>query len=203
MDTTTAILLQWTLKTACEGTWKHLFPLEPMPMAVLLLGAYDTWRNKDKDRWENEILPFQYGMRVLCNSVETFPDYLFTGDGFYYDNQHIKKIIESGKTVLKYQSMISEHQCRSGAFEYEFEGLRAICLNGGGGSNAFSSVYDESKHDIMISFNFNGKFWKFSIYTTKNMDCSLIAHKYGGGGHPKACGFEVKNFYNIFKKLKP
>ncbi len=187
--------------SACEGTWKYLFPERPMPRAVLLLGKYDTWRNQDADEWENIILPFQYGMRVLCNSVETFPYSLFTNCNITDDN--IEKIIENGKTVLKYQSMVSEHQCNKGAFEYEFEGLRAICLNAGGiGSNAFKSVYDESKHDIMISFFFTGSIWKFSIYSTKDMDCSVIAKKYGGGGHRQACGFEMKNVYDIFTNFK-
>lgn len=130
--------------SACEITWKYLFPDEPMPRAILLLGEYDTWRREDNKRWENEIIPFQFGMRSICNSVETFPSYLF-GD----NDEIIDTIIEKGKAIIKYQSMVHEHLFKN-AFEYEFEGLRAICMNiGGVNSEAFKSVYDESKHDIM------------------------------------------------------
>jgi len=171
--------------SACEGTWKYLFPDKSMPKAILILGEYDTWRNKDKDRWENIILPFQFGMRIICNSVETFPNYLF-GD----DDETIDSIIEKGKIVLKYQAMVNEQQCKKAAFETEFDGLRAICLNGGGfNSDVFKSLYDESKHDIMIPFQYTGKGWTVSFYATKdNIDCTFIAKKHGGGGHVKAAG---------------
>jgi oligoribonuclease NrnB/cAMP/cGMP phosphodiesterase (DHH superfamily) len=70
-----------------------------------------------------------------------------------------------------------------------------IALNGGGfSSNAFKSVYDPYKHDIMMPFRFNGTLWTFSIYTTKDdIDCSALAKEMGGGGHRKAAGFEMKS----------
>lgn len=184
---------------ACEGTWKYLFPDKKMPEAILLLGQYDTWRNQDKDRWENRILPFQFGMRMICNSPDTFPDYLFSDN-----DEIIESIIKDGKTVLKYQAQVNEQACK-GVFECEFEGLRAICLNGGGfNSDVFKSVYDESKHDVMMPFKFDGKNnkWIISMYGTKDIDLSVIAKKYGGGGHKSACGFETLNISTIFKNIK-
>lgn len=179
--------------SACEGTWKYLFPEKEMPWAVKLLGEYDTWRNSDKYRWENEILPFQFGMRLFCNSVDTFPIEVFEKE------QLVRDIISNGLMILKYQSQINELQCKKSSFEIEFEGLRAICLNGGGfNSDVFKSVYDESKHDVMIPFQFNGKQWTVSLYTTKeNVDCSVIAKSYGGGGHKKASGFQVDDISMI------
>ena len=45
-----------------------------------------------------------------------------------------------------------------------------------------------------MTYQFNGKHWSFSIYTTKDdIDCSAIAKKRGGGGHKKAAGFEAKD----------
>jgi oligoribonuclease NrnB/cAMP/cGMP phosphodiesterase (DHH superfamily) len=175
--------------SACEGAWKYLFPDLRIPKAVQLLGEYDTWRNSDKQRWENEILPFQFGMRERCNSAETFPLWLLTQD----DEEDIIEIIKQGKTILNYNAKVNEAQCKKNAFEIEFEGLRAICLNGGGfNSDVFKSVYDESKHDIMMPFQFNGKFWVISLYTTKDhIDCSVIAKSKGGGGHKKAAGFQT------------
>ena len=184
---------------ACEGGWKHLFPKEEMPTAVKLAGEYDTWRNKDKFRWDNAILPFQFGMRMFCSSPETFPPELFD----YYDivtDNPVYKIINNGKLILSYQKTQNERACKS-SFEIEFEGLRAICLNNGGAnSQVFDSVYDESKHDVMIPFAFTGKHWTFSLYTTKDeVDCSVIAKSKGGGGHKKAAGFQLKELPESFK----
>ena len=188
---------------ACEVGWKYLFPNEPMPNAVLLLGEYDTWRNGDKLRWEEEILPMQFGMRLHCNSPETFPKGLIYRNYENQVGQSVGEIIKQGKTVLKYQAMINETQCKKAAFEIEFEGLKAICLNGGGfNSDVFKSVYDESKHDIMMPFQFDGKQWTISLYTTKDeVDCSTIAKSKGGGGHKKAAGFQVNDISSVFSLL--
>lgn len=177
--------------SACEGAWKYIFPDEEMPTAVNLLGEYDTWRNADKDRWDNAIMPFQYGMRMFCQSAETFPQELFDWYDIVTDNP-VYKIIHDGKLILDYQNTQNERACKS-AFEIEFEGLRAIVLNNGGAnSQVFESVYDESKHDVMIPFVFTGKHWTFSLYTTKSkIDCSVIAKSKGGGGHKKAAGFQL------------
>lgn len=185
--------------SACEGGWKYLFPNEPMPEAIKLLGEYDTWRNQDKERWEQKILPFQFGMRMYCSSPETFPFQIVEQGGKLIVNN----IIEEGLTVLKYQAQVNEKACH-GSFEIEFDGLRAICLNGGGfNSDVFKSVYNPEKHDVMIPFYFNGKekFWTVSLYTThEHVDCSVIAKAHGGGGHKKAAGFQVEDISTIIKK---
>lgn len=182
--------------SACEGVWKHLMG-SSIPTAIVMLGEYDTWRNEDKYRWENQILPFQYGMRQLCNSLESFPKKYLT------NGPHVHKTVENGKLIMSYQNSINEKQCKTASFEHDFDGLRAICLNGGGfNSNVFNSVYDESKHDIMMPFQFNGKNWTVSLYTTKeNVDCSVLAKKQGGGGHKKAAGFQVDDIRKIFNKM--
>ena len=185
---------------ACEIAWNYLFPNQVMPKAIKLLGEYDTWRNNDKERWENEILPFQFGMRLYCNSPETFPKALIYNDVERESWETVDYIVKQGKTVLQYQTMLNEIQCKNAAFEYDFNGYKAICLNGGGfNSDVFKSVYDETKHDIMMPFQFNGKQWTISLYTTKdNIDCSAIAKSKGGGGHKKAAGFQVTNIESIF-----
>lgn len=185
---------------ACEGGWKYLFPDEFMPDAVSLLGKYDTWRNGDKEKWDNEIMPFQYGMRMICSSAETFPQELL--QWYSVVDERVLEIIHDGKNILSYQKVQNERACKF-AFVFEFEGLRAICLNNGGAnSQVFESVYDESKHDIMMPFVFTGKYWTFSMYTTKDeIDCSVIAKSKGGGGHKKAAGFQVKDIQSIFPFL--
>ena len=98
--------------------------------------------------------------------------------------------------------MVDEKACSKNAFEYKFpEGYSAVCMNTNSfSSNVFKSVYDESKHDIMMPFAYNGRFWVCSLYTFKdNIDCSAIAKARGGGGHLKAAGFQADKFENIFK----
>lgn len=184
---------------ACELTWELLYPGVEMPLAIQLLGEYDTW-NKDKHHWDSAVLPFQFGMKACCNSVESFPSGAFLGGSEFVD-----QIIQEGATIIKYQSQVNELQCKKAAFEYKFDGMRAICLNNGGfNSDLFKSVYDEKKHDIMMPFQFDGKKWTVSLYTTKDtIDCSVLAKARGGGGHKKAAGFQVENIEEVFTFIKP
>lgn len=185
---------------ACEITWKYLYPESDMPRAVKLLGEYDTWRGYGSDRWLNEVLPFQFGLRMYTDSPETFPEYLF--DEMFPDIES-GEIIHDGKLILKYIETNNKQLCQRGSFELEFKGLKAICLNGGGfNSDAFKSVYDENKHDIMMPFQYNGKYWTVSLYTTKDdVDCSIIAKSMGGGGHKQAAGFQIDDINKILNEI--
>lgn len=185
---------------ACEITWKHLFPNARMPDAVKFLGQYDTWRQKEVgDRWDMEILPFQFGMRLYCNSPETFPMDLLGEDDDTLEERMVD-IINEGITVLKYQAQVNTAQCKKAAFEYTWKGLRCICLNNGGfNSDVFKSVYDSEKHDIMMPFQYtNQGFWTFSLYSThKHIDCGAIAKEMKGGGHFSAAGFQVSGLLGV------
>lgn len=77
--------------------------------------------------------------------------------------------------------------------------MRALCLNKGGcNSTVFDSVWNEELHDVMIPFVFVGKRWVFSMFTTKDTDLSVIAKRYGGGGHKQACGFQLSELPKEF-----
>jgi oligoribonuclease NrnB/cAMP/cGMP phosphodiesterase (DHH superfamily) len=184
--------------SACELCWEYFFE-ETTPLFVRWLGTYDSWRNQDEEMWEKFILPFQWGARLHYKTPEDIVRALQGSGGA------IETVLSDGNTILAYQREQNERSCRS-AFEYEFDGLRAICLNIAGASSlTFESVYDEGKHDLMIPFAWNGKRWNFSLYTTKtdSINCSVLAKKRGGGGHKGAAGFQVENLREIFPHLLP
>lgn len=167
----------------CVITYGALFG-EAVPMGIDLLGDYDVWNQHSG--WEG-VMNFQYGMRG--HSVENFPwESMFILD-------EIEKIKEKGKIILEYQREQDKRGARK-AFEVDFDGLRAIALNTPRtSSDTLASVYDPDKHDLMILFSYDGS-WSYSLRTTKEIDCSAIAKKYGGGGHKKAAGF--KSDFNLF-----
>lgn len=182
-------------KAGCELTWGFCFPLKEMPVAVKYLGRYDVW-----DKTDSNVDPFQFGMKL----EETDPaspiwDRLFVGD-----EDLIKAIIAKGKLVKHYSDMQNKSYCESYGFEGNFEGHSAvICNKGIGGSNLFDSMWDDKKHDLMITFCKlpHKDLWTVSLYTTKpNVDCGAIAKKYGGGGHKNAAGFQTNDISRFFKK---
>ena len=177
---------------ACELTYKFCYQKEAIPASVLWLGMYDSWRNNDKQLWDNYIMPFQYGMRAICNSPETFPAYFLENTD--YAEKKAFEILQYGKWVIKYQDLINITRCKY-AYEITFENYKAICLNSTIiNSQVFESIWDDTKYDIMIAYNFSGTNWTVSLYTTKpDIDVSELARKYGGGGHCGAAGFQLQN----------
>ena len=174
--------------SACELVWEHLHPKETTPEAVWLLGRYDVWDLEADPR----VVPFQYGMRLQDPApVDQLWRQLTVGDfvstaivgNIVKDGQIVQRSIEQGHKAM------AEYAC----FEAEWEGLKWIAVNGPyRGSAVFKSVFDPSKHDGMLSFFWNGKEWRFGMYSDRpDVDVSPIAKAHGGGGHKGAAGFQM------------
>lgn len=175
-------------KAACELTWCELFPNQNMPEAVYLLGRYDIWKHQEVQG----ALEFQYGMRTFA---DTWPDSL--GMEIWenlFSGQWTDKIINDGVTILQYERNQNTKFARAFAFECELDGLKCIAVNKGfTNSLIFTSVYDPSKHDAMLSFCWRGGKWTVSLYSDKpEIDCSIICKARGGGGHKGAAGYQCQ-----------
>lgn len=184
---------------ACELGWDYFFPDRPIPPAVQLLGMYDTWREFGTSMWDQQILPFQYYARLVCTSPETFPGTWF----FDIDDaqKYLSEAIDTGAYIVEYQKEQDRLACQRSAFEATVGGRPAICLNTRFFSSlTMKSVYDPSKHDLMVGFEYTGTKWSVSLRSDKpDVDVSVIAKSKGGGGHKAAAGFECDNFEDIFK----
>jgi len=53
-------------------------------------------------------------------------------------------------------------------------------------------VFIDKNYDIWIACVFDGSVWIVSLYSLE-ADVSVIAKKYGGGGHKKAAGFKCRD----------
>lgn len=178
-------------RAACELCWEYYFGTE-VPIGVLLLGRYDTWRQGEGD-WNGETLPFQMGMRLWPLDVESFPIHFMESDS------DCRGVIEKGLSVMKYQELQCEKQLEIGKFEATLDGLRAICCAGVPfNSQSFASVWDEGRYDLMVPVSWSPSGWSMSLYTTKpEIDCSVIAKRYGGGGHRQAAGMKVDDIRDV------
>lgn len=185
---------------ACEICWKYFMARDvEIPEPVKLLGMYDTWRGNGTPEWDNVILPFQYGMRVEGFTPETLAKWLFND---YANNpSRAREIIGAGLTVLKYQKQQDERMMlKSFDARLNIPGnpIRCLVCNGAHNSTAFESKWDEEKYDIMAGISYDGQKWGISLRTTKDIDVSVIAKSFGGGGHKKASGCSVDELRKIF-----
>lgn len=177
-------------KAACELTYQFLNKKtnKGVPRVVQYLSVYDVW-DQDRFVW-NDVMKFQYAARAKCGlDVGKVMDLIdISLDQFI-------KMLEEGNAIIRSNYVRNENQCSSFSFEGRICGYSAICMNTlDFNSTTFDSVYDKSKHDFMIPFAVlpNGKV-RFSLYSTKKgSDCSIIAKKFGGGGHKGAAGFVLE-----------
>ena len=170
-------------EAGCELTWKYCFPGEDMPLTIKYLGRYDVW-----DLADDKIIYFQYGIKTLQDIMNPEDNKWL---GLFRTNEYCSDIIEHGKIIKKYIDNENASFIKRFMFETEIDGIKAIAVNRGGtSSQLFDSVDTENK--IMMPFIKmpNGK-WTVSLYTSdKDIDCSVIAKKYDGGGHRGAAGFQ-------------
>ncbi len=196
---------------ACQLTWNYYFDNKPIPGIINLLGQYDVWKNDDKIEWEEKIMPMQMGMRMQAADPNTEEGYKFWKS---YLSLHLStnlsslriadRISDNGKVILEYQKMVDSKTINMYAFEAEFEGMESICMNSTHfSSQAFESIWDNTKYDIMVSWaNVKGEYYTVSLYTDKDyIDVSEIAKKYGGGGHMQAAGFQCADINAIINSF--
>ncbi len=168
---------------ACEIAWEVLFPKKIVPSAVTLLGRYDIWDHKDP-----RVKPFQMGM--LTHDTHPSSD---VWNKMFDTAQFILETIELGEKIIQYQNN-ADKWAMNFTFVTKWEGFRFLCLNNvRTGSPQFDSKFDPEIHDaVLVFYRTPEKKWSIHMYTEKKeLDLSVIAVKYGGGGHTDACACEM------------
>lgn len=191
--------------------WNELFPgIEP-PQFFQIISDFDTFNlEKGKKDFYDRILPFQFGFMsvhneqpiVLPKISEAIAIYLQRSDSEIFVGL-MAECFSKGRIIFNHLQQNWAKTAENSAFEAEFEGLRAICINTADkGSMQFDSVYDPEKHDLMFGFEWRKDHWSISLYSESDkINCGEIAKKFGGGGHAGAAGCQI--YGDVFSYLKP
>lgn len=180
------------------------------PWAVRLAGEYDIWDKRDPDA---EL--FQHGLssRDLSNywglmltlpsrgSIDEIEALVAVGhrdilnvDGTQ-KNPIVVGLLKDGKVIQHVQSEQNASIIKAYGFTVKFEGLTFLACNHARFNSLLFTAGLKSEHDALLGFNWSGKDWRISLYHApgkERHDLSLIASKYGGGGHRGACGFRME-----------
>ena len=189
---------------ACELTWGVCYPGRNLPEGVRLLSRYDVWRwGEDADA-----LPFQTEMRRYRN-LEPEARNPVWDEIFGYGEAFVEQTIETGHLLMDFMETESAKYAKMYAFEAvlalhpndesapgkpgeEKEGIVVLALNrGNANSMALDSIWDPQRFEAKVLFCGRPGAWKVSLYGDEEseLDLSVVAKAYGGGGHAKACGF--------------
>lgn len=198
---------------ACRLAWNFFFSdgngqLEDFvkrkiaePYCITLAGEHDVWNHDDplamgfqfglnalKSNWTPQELAEEF-LKDNCNTV-----YTRWNDGF--NDSKTATVAQSGKMIEQWQSNFAANVCEDCSYVVEFEGLKFCSLVS---VHARMSTWfpEDTIKDGVALMNIricgDGKA-RISLYHRtgfNEIDLSVIAKKYGGGGHKGACGFEI------------
>lgn len=170
------------------------------PLAVRLAGEYDIWDKRDPDAEllqhglrSMELQPYHWGQLLSDQIAESLRG---TGMEATDSSLMVSALLEKGLAIQYVRAQEYAQVIKSQGFDAEFEGLKFLCCCSHEcdiRSHLFAGA-TRLDHDALCGFTYTGKDWRVSLYHVagkEHHDLSLIAKKFGGGGHRGACGFRT------------
>lgn len=187
------------------------------PLAVMLAGEYDIWdkrdpraelfqhglRSRDLTVWWDAMLGDE-GHSTIAEieelisagkKVELLPNGRVRMPGL--GERVVANLLKRGEVIQYAREREYEEVIKEQGFTVTWEGLTFLCCNSHEldiRSHLFAAGI-KPEHHALLGFTFNGADWRVSMYGVPgkpDIDLSVIAVKYGGGGHKQACGFRTK-----------
>ena len=170
-------------EAACVLTWRYFFPQKPVPRAITLIGDRDIWR------WaEPETGAFTEGLFHRDTHIENWELW----QALLEDDQTLlQEIITEGARLREIRLKQIENQVGLYGFEVEFEGFRTLAVNLRGNGDIGQRIRDLG-YEVgycYIDRLENGRLTTAVTLFSAQTDVSMIARRFGGGGHPGAAGF--------------
>lgn len=187
-------------------TYMYLYDkdFDDIPYHIKLVSDYDCWKYK----YEPNTTYFKLGIETedydaLDNVWKTLLNYP-TYHSFNTSNNYnstialCNNLIDLGNLIKTYIDNDNTYYREHFAYESEIEGHKCLVVNKKSNSWIFGDKYSE--YPLVMVWVFNGEKYTYSIFSSnKDIDCSKIAEKYGGGGHKGAAGFSSTEL--LFKKI--
>lgn len=179
---------------AIELTWEYFYPDKKVPEGIKLLALNDIFDLRDE-----RVRPFEYAIQSY--GVNKPEDDIWKE--IISNEIDVDSAVDKGKAILSWIRIRNYRLVRAMVFESELNGLTCICANMPQGySEFFDSVENLESYDFMVNFYMDKKQgWKMTFYTLRDdLDVSLIAASYGGGGHRKAAGASTKDLPEFLQR---
>lgn len=157
------------------------------PLSVQLAGEYDIL---DKRSSEPEI--FQFGL----DAVGAINWEMLLHVDSEVASDVVGDMLNKGVSAMRVIRKRDADVMQTRSYRAEFQDLTFLCLNTARcNSNTFAALdLPNAGHDALMGFYWNGNDWSVSLYHSQHkteLDLSLIAKRFGGGGHRGACGFRT------------
>jgi len=148
---------------------------------ILSIGKYDTWRHEIL----GEMKPLYLKYYTESFDVDKFKD-----EVKYLDNSELYKKYSIGKILYEKDIKRNKELCDNISFEFKLKGFEQHSVLAANTPIKSSLFFGDNmnKYDICMVYFYNGDKYIHSLYS-KDIDVSIIAQSFGGGGHKGASGF--------------
>lgn len=181
--------------------WRIFFPSIKVPKFVRYLEDNDLG-----DRYIKKTEPFMaaLGVRLPYHTIDNFSNW-----NHLLNDKFVEQLVQIGAKYLEYKNWIirrNEHIAvskRFGKYNVGIANFEAVGL-----SSDVGNVISEKnpKYDFICLWNYHYNHNEYGIMLRTRhdgIDLSILASKYGGGGHPRAARFTYKgNIQNLFNMWK-
>jgi len=170
-------------EAGCVLTWKYFLPDRPIPKAIVLIGDRDIWRWAEKDTGAfNESLYNQdHNARNDALWLPLLED----------DRSTLKRMIKEGEWLRKINLGNVDRLMSGRSFEVQFERYYTLAVNASGNGD-IGNYGRERGYEVVYCYmdemQPGGLATVVTLFSNK-VDVSVIAKKFGGGGHAGASGF--------------
>lgn len=169
------------------------------PLALTLAGEYDIWELSDE-----RSVPFQFGLTAagyawddgLISMLDKPKDLTITGEWVFPGDVEVRQVVNDGRAAMNWQKAFASQVCAERSYVREWEGRTFCVLASCHARNSMWFPPDAipSECNALMCWRYAGEQVAFSLYHApghEEHDLSVIASKYGGGGHRGACGFSM------------
>jgi len=185
-------------RSGAQISWDYCFPDIIRPWFVDYVADRDLWK------WE---LPFSKEV-----SEAMYFDNWFNFeklDELYREKTGISQFVKTGELLLAIkQKKIGQVICRAVKCKFEGYNISLISCDRSIRSEVGNILANQEGIDFAViwTYSFENDEWWISLRKSKDPSAEKInmlgiAEKYGGGGHPNACGFSFKgSLHDHFKR---
>lgn len=173
-------------KAGCVLSWEYFHDGSELPLLLKYIQDKDLWQ------WKLDM------SEEIFSYISAFPYDFKTWDELsaqLNDDRSRADMVGKGKLICQFRDSLVDDIIEKAAQEVIFEGYKVMAVNSPVMADEigkrlyrdkypFTIIWIESSEGIRVSLR--GRF-------DTGIDLSLIASKYGGGGHPTSCGFKIKS----------
>lgn len=193
-------------RSGCQLAWDYVYPPnrnppKPRPMFLNLIADRDLWA------WKlpaSQAINKVFYLKGLTNSIEDIDK---------LKDMNLSQLAEEGRHYLSYENELLEKLSKFKTTYYfgdhpekptKFYKVFVVAANFMQSELGHKISEENPDHDFVILYRFEHSYvinesqngcWYFSCRAREKTDIDLgaILKPYGGGGHPKAAGFEIKS----------